>query len=320
MNVTLLHYNPEALDLLIFTKQTRLTPSVGLLDDIRAWPMEKKLAELNYMLGTIESSWEFADYVFLIDGVSRAFTHQLVRTREASYAQQSQRTVDMSGFDYVTPRSWGLRLLNSKRDHPKSTDELPENIQERAYAYVEGMYEINEIYEHLVELGVPPQDARGVLPTNVATNIIMKANLRTLSHMARLRLCTRTQGEYQDVFRLMRERVVEVHPWAEPFLRVHCAATGVCAFPHYKECPIKGPVFNPDTGHRWDEEVESRIFVLKARQGGITTWKQAKEYGEDIAWAAKPATREEIQVLWENLRYEAIPKQAPPASSGASPL
>jgi len=266
MNVKLIRYDPDALDMLVMTKQTRLSFTPEDLQAVRDWPMERKLSELNYMLGTIESSWEFCDYIFLITGVSRAFTHQFVRSREGSYAQQSQRTVDMSGFEYI------------------STGEQITDKESEAYSiYHDAMHNINHAYHDLINVGVAPQDARGVLPTNVATSIIGKFNLRTLSHMAGLRLCTRTQGEYQDVFRLMREAVIEVHPWAEPFLRVHCARHGVCCFPHFKECPIKGMVFNPDTAERWDLD-------------------------ED-----RPATRDEIQEAWSKIRFEARPKENPRA-------
>jgi hypothetical protein len=36
--------------------------------------------------------------------------------------------------------------------------------------------------------------------------------------MAKSRLSPRAQGEYQQVFKLMKKRVEEVHPWAKPFL------------------------------------------------------------------------------------------------------
>jgi flavin-dependent thymidylate synthase len=296
MNITLLHHNPDALDLLLFTKQTRLAMSPGLMDDIRAWPQERKLKELDYMLGTIQSSWEFCDYVFLIDGVSRAFTHQLVRTRQGSYAQQSQRTVDMEGFDYVVTGEVSLdgKPHLCRTGIPVSGSwlaEVYEGVRDPVHAdnwnHVT-MRAINFGYAKMRELGVPPQDARGVLPTNVATNIVGKFNLRTLADMAKLRLCTRTQGEYQDVFREMRKLVIQVHPWAEPFLRVACAATGVCQFPNYMECPIKGPTFNPDTGRRWD---------------GLTHDEQGLP--------VQIATRAQIQAAWETTRFEAIPKQVP---------
>jgi thymidylate synthase ThyX len=70
-----------------------------------------------------------------------------------------------------------------------------------------------------------------------------KFDLRTLHEMAKSRLCTRTQGEYQDVFRAMREEVISVHPWAAKFLEVQCVATGTCAFPRYgkESCPVYLP-------------------------------------------------------------------------------
>jgi thymidylate synthase (FAD) len=304
MNVTLLRYDPDALDLLVMTKQTRLGFTPAELNEVKGWSMAQKLSELNYMLGTIESSWEFADYVFLITGVSRAFTHQFVRTREGSYAQQSQRTVNMEGFDYIVTGPLTINHsgpeVHSQASHSYAgsyPDDSPTGSGGPSREYHDAMAMINEAYHNLTALGVPPQDARGILPTNVSTAIVGKFNLRTLSHMAALRLCTRTQGEYQDVFKAMRAAVVAVHPWAEPFLRVHCARHGVCAFPHYKECPIKGPIFNPDTGRRWDVSDEDQAATGPLIQ--------------------PPATRDEIQQNWVQLQrrggYEARPKETPRA-------
>jgi len=303
MNVTLLNYTTDALDLLLFTKQTRLAQSPGLLEEIKMWSIERKLAELDYMLGTIHSSWEFVDYTFLVDGVTRAFTHQLVRTRSGSYAQQSQRTVDMEGFTYVIPN--GIQPLVGAQElstgSPYTQRDLIGNLlhgDERASnLYGWAMDAINYAYAGMRAEGVPPQDARGVLPTNVTTNIVAKFNLRSLSDMAKVRLCTRTQGEYQTVFRAMRDAVLAVHPWAEPFIRVHCAATGVCCFPNYTECPIKGPVFNPATGRRWDCSVPITFLPVEGSDEGIPL-------------AVQPATTEEIQRAWRELPlYEAVPKQ-----------
>ena len=168
-------------------------------DKVSKWDDEKKQAELDYMLQTIRSSWEFIDYTFDIRDVSRGFTHQFVRTRQASYAQQSQRTVDMVGFTYYTPE----RIYK---------DETANVI------YDDAMRMINEKYQELRSLGIPAEDARGVLPTNIDSNIVAKFNLRTLSEMAKSRLSPRAQGEYQNVFKLMVKEVVRVHPWADPFL------------------------------------------------------------------------------------------------------
>ena len=72
MKVTLINHTQDAAELLLFTKSTRLTMSPGLMEEIRAWPQEKKLAELEYMANTIPSSWEMIDYIFLVEGEKAA--------------------------------------------------------------------------------------------------------------------------------------------------------------------------------------------------------------------------------------------------------
>lgn len=199
MKVTLISYTSDAADLLLFTKSTRLNMSPSLMEEIRAWSQERKAAELAYMAQTIPSSWEMVDYVFVIEGVSRAFTHQFVRTRHGSYAQQSMRVVSMKdGYDFVMPQ----RLQNDKRR--RLIDEANK--------------ELADIYAALVNSGVATEDARSILPTNIATNIVAKFNLRTMSELAKSRTGGRTQGEYVDVMNAMCDAVIEIHPWAEQFL------------------------------------------------------------------------------------------------------
>ncbi len=199
MKVTLLRHTLEAEDLLIFTKSTRLTLSPGLMESIKAWPQERKDEELKYIANTIKSSWEFIDYVFLIEDVSRGFTHQFVRTRQGSYAQQSMRVTNMSAFDFV----------------------MPEKIaaQPRAKELVEilNLFTARTYRELVEDLGIPAEDARSILPTNVSTNIIAKFNLRTLTEMGVSRLGGRTQAEYQSAMNAMVDLVLGVHPWTQEF-------------------------------------------------------------------------------------------------------
>lgn len=221
MNVKLINTTPMALELLLYTKNTRLQ-GAQTLNDILNWPERKKLEHLAYMRDTIKSSWEFVNYVFEINDVTRAFTHQLVRTRTGSYAQESQRTVDVRDNGYLVPEFANQNALED---------------------YCDSMETSVTFYEKMVDLGAPVQDVRGVLPTNMHTNIIVKFDLRTLHQMAEVRLCTRTQGEYQNVFKAMRDEVIKVHPWAEDFIQVFCANHGTCCFPRYTECPIQDFTF-----------------------------------------------------------------------------
>jgi thymidylate synthase ThyX len=102
MEIKLINYTTDALELLLYTKNTRLQGQMSL-KDIKDMPKDWKYEQLSYMRDTIKSSWEFVDYTFEINGVSRAFTHQLVRSRQGSYAQESHRSGDLSDHKWVSP-------------------------------------------------------------------------------------------------------------------------------------------------------------------------------------------------------------------------
>ena len=192
MKVTLISHTPNAMDLLIFTKQTRLEMTPGLLDDIGTWPPERKRAELAYMSKTIRSSLEFVDFVFMIEGVSRAAAQQITRTRQASYAMQSQRVTDVRTMEIINPR--------------------PDDA-----AYAAALDSARASYGTLVDAGCPLEDARGVLPMNSSCNLVAKYNLRAFSDLVATRSSLRAQGEYTRVAERMKALVLEKFPDFAPF-------------------------------------------------------------------------------------------------------
>ncbi len=138
---------------------------------------------------------EHATFTFSISGVSRALTHQLVRHRIASYTQQSQRYVKFSPEElrYITPPTI------------KGNKEAEEE-------YTSVMAEISNAYQKLLNLGIPPEDARFVLPNAAATNIVVTMNARELTHFFRLRTCERTQWELRELATEMLRQVKRVAP------------------------------------------------------------------------------------------------------------
>ena len=199
MKVTLLNFTPNAKQILVYTKNTRLSVSADMLDKVHAMSDNEIQHELDYMVNTIKSSWEFVDATFCIEGVSRGFTHQFVRNRLGSYAQQTMRILDMGDFDYIT----GPSIVT----------------EEQKDIYDGCMKVISDAYKMLLEAGVKIEDARGLLPTNISTNIVCKFNLRALSQMMMSRASNRTQSEYRNVLDSMYEAVVEAEPWCAEFLR-----------------------------------------------------------------------------------------------------
>lgn len=185
---------------LVYTKSTRLEQGQDTRQKIGEMSHDELMTELEYMANTIPSSWEFISYTFEIKNVTRAFTHQFVRTRTGSYAQQTMRLLNKKGFTY--------RIPPRVKDHKIALEK-----------YKECMAKIQSAYDSMIENdGVPAEDARGVLPTNIHTNIIAQFNLRTLAEMARSRTGIRTQDEYREVLDLMIARVLDAHPWAKLFL------------------------------------------------------------------------------------------------------
>ena len=138
---------------------------------------------------------EHATFTFSISGVSRALTHQLVRHRIASYTQQSQRYVKFSEDEvkYVTPHTI---------DKNKEAKEL----------FTEAMASAANAYQRLLKKGIPPEDARFVLPNATTTNIVVTMNARELMHLIRLRTCERTQWELREVATEMLKQLKKAAP------------------------------------------------------------------------------------------------------------
>ena len=69
---------------------------------------------------------EHTNFTFAISDVSRSLTHQLVRHRIASYAQQSQRYVNLNEPGYITPPK-----IAKNKDMQKAFDETMNKIWEQ---------------------------------------------------------------------------------------------------------------------------------------------------------------------------------------------
>ena len=141
------------------------------------------------------STIEHVSFTFAIEGISRACTHQLVRHRIASYSQQSQRYVKAGAF-----RESAIK--------PKTI----ERNAEASAKFDELMDKVSACYNELVELGIPAEDARFVLPNAAETKIVVTMNARSLLHFFEERCCNRAQWEIREMANLMLKECKRVAP------------------------------------------------------------------------------------------------------------
>ncbi len=144
---------------------------------------------------------EHVVFTFLIEGISRVTSHQLVRHRIASYTQESQRYSAVER-EYVIPDT----IVKA------GFEERFRKLMENAYG----------LYDEMVKAGIPYEDARYVIPQAVTTRMLMTVNLRELIHIACLRLSSHAQWELRNVVGLMVKEASGVIPELPQLLRGSC--------------------------------------------------------------------------------------------------
>ena len=236
--VTLLAYTPMPEQTVAMA--AKLCYSKSDISDVREGLTEEKTAAFLDMLSSLghQSPIEHASFTFGIEGISRACSHQLVRHRIASYSQQSQRYVDGSSFEFVTPPKIAdspelTKLYNDAIDTEMKAYEtlrcglIAANIREYIILNGEkfsvdllGMNndELIEAFRSLDKKTYSAfekqanEDARFILPNACTTKIICTFNARSLLNFFEHRCCNRAQWEIRDVAQQMLLLVKEVAP------------------------------------------------------------------------------------------------------------
>jgi flavin-dependent thymidylate synthase len=180
--VTLLHMTADPLGAMAAPNMMYRGIVVRSLSDV---PDEERRKVLTDMAKTrLTAPLEFVDLHFLIEGVDRAFTHQMVRQRTAVYAQESLR------FGVKEGQPW------------REVCSVPEGIDDplKRKIWQDALNDVQRAYLGLIDVGVPAEDARGLMPHAMTTRLHYKTNLRNLVDHAGNRLCTQAQFVWRDVF------------------------------------------------------------------------------------------------------------------------
>jgi len=217
MNVKLIGFtpNPEKTPAMA----AKLTHSKTKPEELDKTPEKELTAVLEQVMKLGHTSViEHAYFTFAISDVSRSLTHQLVRHRIASYAQQSQRYVNLKEPNYVIPPSIEKNTGMKK-------------------AYEQTMDTIWKEYNKLLDLSIPAEDARYVLPNATCTNIMVTMNARSLLNFFELRCCLHAQWEIRALANKMLQEVKKVAPTIFKNAGPSCKTKKICP-EKKKDCPL----------------------------------------------------------------------------------
>ena len=98
----------------------------------------------------------------------RGVSHEIVRHRLCAFSQESTRFCDYSGN--------GIELI-----HPECLNDKQRARREDHF------WQVQELYDTEISEGLPPQIARGVLPTALKTELVLTANIREWRHIFNMR-------------------------------------------------------------------------------------------------------------------------------------
>lgn len=152
---------------------------------------------------------EHAVWNFLITGVSRSFTHELVRHRAGfGYSQLSQRYVDESTADFVEPECIA-------RDPELHTIWL-ESIRQSHEAYCKLVERLERFFaaerSPTLRRKLARQAARSVLPNATETKIFVTGNARAWRHFIELRAHELAETEIRVVAVRILQRLQRESP------------------------------------------------------------------------------------------------------------
>ena len=141
--------------------------------------------------------------------VDRGVSHELVRHRIASFAQESTRYCNyhkgnVGDVTFIRPCFFNENSVEMDN-------------------WADSCMKAEQLYKDFILIGRTPQEARAILPNSLKTEVVMTANLREWRHFLSLRACGSTGKPHPQMLEVavpllkeLRERVPVVFDDLEP--------------------------------------------------------------------------------------------------------
>lgn len=149
-----------------------------------------------------ESVLAHASASFYAEGVSRALTHELIRSRFLAFSELSQRYVDMKKAEFVIPPAL-------------EGDEYCEALLKEAWDSARQTYKVLTYWlENTTDLSKKEvrEAARAVLPNMAETRIVVSGNIRAWRDFLKQRLSPHADAEIRAFAQEIKRQLLYVAP------------------------------------------------------------------------------------------------------------
>lgn len=137
---------------------------------------------------------EFEDITVVLT-TNRGVTHETVRQRLASFAQESTRYCKYGNMKYIRPVWVDLK-----------------NLDAAAMVFLKCLKVCQDSYLELLDLGWTPQQAREVLPNALKADICVKCNIREWRHIFELRCAKAAHPQMRALMVALLKQFKQLYP------------------------------------------------------------------------------------------------------------
>jgi flavin-dependent thymidylate synthase len=213
--------NSDPLGEIAALNKTYIGQTVTDLSTITDDERRKVLADIKATV--LKMPLEVVQMHFHISGVHRGITHQMVRQRTGAYAQESMRFAVKEDLaeaiayppslrDTVPWDQWYEQVHVQALDqgiHPDGgqladmATNSASQAQRHRRTWDEAVAAVSAAYSELIEDGMPAEEARGLVPTNVLTKLHYITNLRSFYDTMAMRVSDQAQYEWRELITAM---------------------------------------------------------------------------------------------------------------------
>ena len=127
-------------------------------------------------------------------------------TKDHAWNEISGRYVPVDDYYYPS------YFRKQSQDNKQASEGEIENQKQGYFLWEKGLYQVQEIYKELLELGVAKEQARTILPLSQYTEVYWTASFQAIMNFIELRDETTAQWEIQKYAQVVKELIFDIYP------------------------------------------------------------------------------------------------------------